>query len=345
MEPEKQAPPPTESPVEAMPPFEAIAKGLKRGQVIPFLGAGVNIRPSLSNVAGEKKEDLQLPTGSKLSTRLANYANFPAATEQEREDLARVASFVVETVGRRRLREYLHELFDQDYETCHIHKYLADLPRPLLIVTTNYDDLTEKAFKAKGRPYDLVVHPTDRKDVAASVLWWKDGAREPEAFPPNDLPMTERLRTTTVIYKMHGTVVRPWHKGQETAPAVEDARPYRNDSYVITEEDYVNFLYRMVQQSAVPMQFMTYFSNRQFLFLGYGLRDWNLRVVLKNLSAVLPSDAERKRLDDDDDDNENLPSWAIQYKPSLSERILWDKRGVNIYNQDINQFVEQLQKY
>lgn len=320
---------------ELRPPYGVIARALRRGRVVPFLGAGVN--RSVPATQGES-DSASLPTGAQLSRYLAQLANFPAEKEYELEDLARVASYYVETSGRRNLRELLHETFNRDYVPGKIHEYLADIERPLLIVTTNYDDLTERAFRNKGRPYDLVVHPTDRADMAGAVLWWKHDEQEPTAETPNKLPMLERLRTTTVIYKMHGTVVRSWFRGA-TQPTEDDDQPYRDDSYVITEEDYIDFLHRMTQQAAVPMQFMSYFSTRQFLFLGYGLRDWNLRVVLKNLNAVLKLQAANNRTEENDE-----PSWAIQYNPSLLERRLWERRRVDIYNQDINAFVDELRQ-
>jgi hypothetical protein len=319
---------------EREPPYGVIAKALKRGQVVPFLGAGVNIGVPQSPVPDNGPVGARLPSGADLSLSLASLASFPEDGENERRDLSKVASYFVETSGRRNLLRELHEIFNQDYTPCKIHEYLAEIERPMLIVTTNYDDLTERAFKAAGRPYDLVVHPTDRSDLKASVLWWKYGDKEPIAEAPNSLPMTERLRTTTVIYKMHGSVVRPWYRGAETLDDDED-HPYRNDSYVITEEDYINFIHRMTEKVAVPMQFMTYFSTRQFLFLGYGLRDWNLRVVLKNLSSILNS-ATREENDD--------PNWAIQHQPSILEKKLWERRGVDIYDRDINSFVDLLRK-
>jgi hypothetical protein len=314
------------------PPYGAIARAFRYDRVVPFLGAGVNhygsdVGPDVSRT----------PSGSELSKALAALSMFPADTAQDLSDLAKVASYYVESSGRRSLREMLHETFNKDFTPCKIHEYLADLPHPLLIVTTNYDDLTERAFEAKNRAYDVVVHPTDRTDMAASVLWWKHGTTSPEPHPPNSLPMIERLETTTVIYKMHGTVVRPWFRRAPHDP--RDQKPYRDDSYVITEEDYIDFLHRMTLQAAVPTQFMTYFSSRQFLFLGYGLRDWNLRVVLKNLNAVLRIQDTVKNEEDDD------PSWAIQYQPSLLERKLWERRRVDIYNLDVNEFVTQLRKF
>jgi hypothetical protein len=160
--------------------------------------------------------------------------------------------------------------------------------------------------------------------VEASILWWKHGAVEPEVVPPNQLFID--LKSTTVIYKMHGTVDRVTAKW---------------DSYVITEDDYIDFLSRMTGQTAVPAQFMRHFRTRHFLFLGYGLRDWNLRVVLKNLRMVLPAAGDASGQAEDDDGGE-LRSWAIQFKPSDLETELWNARRVKIYDVDINEFVEKL---
>jgi hypothetical protein len=316
------------------PPYGAIASALKCGDVIPFLGAGVNLGGAVASDADPGPGVGRLPSGYDLSRELAQLATFPEKDDRELGDLSKVASYYVEVSGRRNLLRHLHEVFNRDYAPCAIHEYLAEIERPMLIVTTNYDDLTERAFQAKGKPFDLVIHPTDRSDLKAAVLWWRYGEKEAEAQHPNDIPMTDRLRTTTVIYKMHGTVVRPWYKGVEAFDEAD--RPYLQDNYVITEEDYINFLHRMTEKVAVPMQFMTYFSARQFLFLGYGLRDWNLRVVLKNLQSILNTGAQG--------DGED-PSWAIQYNPSSLERDLWERRRVKIYNQDINQFVSRLRNY
>jgi len=111
---------------------------------------------------------------------------------------------------------------------------------------------------------------------------------------------------------MHGTV---------------DGRQRKWDSFVITEDDYVDFLSRMASNTAVPSLFKQHFHNRQFLFLGYGLRDWNLRVILRDVFK---------------DRQDKLRSWAIQSKPTELERKLWEHRNVNIYDVEIDEFVNQL---
>ena len=306
------------------PPYGEIADLLSQGQVVPFLGAGVNFGTRPPGAGWSLEAGDFLPSGAELSRFLAGRSNFPSNDDHDVTDLAKVASYFVEASGRKPLRERLRKIFDRDFTPCDIHGLLAEIAAPLLIVTTNYDDLTERAFVKAGRPYDLVIHPTDRKDVQASVLWWKHGESEPAAVPPNQLYID--LETTTVVYKMHGTVDRSQRKW---------------DSWVITEEDYVDFLSRMTGQTAVPALFMRHFRTRHFLFLGYGLRDWNLRVVLKNLTGAASSVPVPA---DDDGDEEDLRSWAIQFRPSELEVELWSSRNVKIYDVDINEFAARLRE-
>jgi hypothetical protein len=305
------------------PPFGIIARQLLNGQVVPLLGAGASSGSRPTGAEWNAKEARFLPRGSELAKFLATQSSFPSTDQHDLGDLPKVASYFVDTSGRRPLRQYLSEIFNKDFEVCEIHRFLAELSVPLLIVTTNYDDLIERAFAQAGKPFDLVIHPTDRKEVEASVLWWKHGAAEPQIVTPNTLYID--LQTTTVVYKMHGSVDRlldKWH------------------SYVVSEEDYIDFLSRMTSQTAVPALFAAHFRPRQFLFLGYSLSDWNFRVVLRNLETPLPGHAAGAG----DEAADELRSWAIQYQPSKLEQKLWDRRHVNIYDCDINEFTRRLRQ-
>ena len=109
------------------------------------------------------------------------------------------------------------------------------------------------------------------------------------------------------------------------------------DSFVITEEDYVDFLSRMTTNRAIPAVFYNYFRVRSFLFLGYGLGDWNLRVILKNLEKYLKSERH-------DEEGMTVKSWAIQRNPSELEKQLWEKRNVQIFDLPHNDFIEEIKK-
>jgi SIR2-like domain len=303
------------------PPFGDIWDGLKAGKVIPFLGAGASLagRPQDH---GWTSASAFPPTGSELAHLLADSSNFPSDDQRDRDDLAKVSSYTADISGRIRLRERLRDVLNHRYQRGELHKFLADIPAHLLIVVTNYDTLLEEAFRDAGKPYDLVVYPADRSSIGNSLLWWPHGKSEPEAVEAKELDLD--LENTTVIYKMHGTICPEADKW---------------DNFVITEEDYIEFLSRMTTNtsSAVPAQFYQYSRSRSFLFLGYSLRDWNLRVVLRNLRRH----AEGGPSTDQREDAER-PSWAIQLSPSMLEQRLWIRRSVEIFDMQIEEFVRQL---
>jgi len=318
------------------PPYGLIAPLLRRGEVVPFIGAGVNFGARQTAQVWEEKSSTFLPSGKELSRLLARESGFTSRHDHDLDDLAKVASYYVENSARIRLRERLTEIFiplQKEFQPCSIHNYLAEIASqsPLLIVTTNYDDLIERALIERQVAYDLVIHPADRHDVAASVLWWTHNAPEPEPVTPNQLYID--LSKRTVVYKIHGTI---------------DRRKGELGGYVITEEDYEEFLSVMTSgQMVPPPMFMSHFHSRHFLFLGYSLRDWNLRVILRNLKTILPpaDKDEKTKAPAKAQDRERLKSWAIQFEPLDWESQLWETRGVKIFDQDINGFVDELKKY
>jgi hypothetical protein len=41
-------------------------------------------------------------------------------------------------------------------------------------------------------------------------------------------------------------------------------------------------------------------------------------------------------------DDDEIPSWAIQRQPSTLEQRLWGRRRVEIFDMDLDQFVQRL---
>ena len=100
----------------------------------------------------------------------------------------------------------------------------------------------------------------------------------------------------------------------------------KRDQYVITEDDYIDFLARMTKNKAVPAIFAEAFQTRHFLYLGYGLTDWSRRVILNRLEK----DLRRPK---------GIVSWAIRHRLSVLEQRYWQARGVNCYDLSIEEFV------
>ncbi|MGF1643748.1 MAG: SIR2 family protein [Thiotrichales bacterium] len=305
--------------IKALPPFGDIARGLHSGRVVPFIGACALCSGRPARAVWNASEIGFLPSEDELSRFLAEDVDYP--DRNNRDDLARVASYYEAFQTRATLRERLRQILKPadlgQFAIPSVYRLLAEVPAPQLIITTNYDTLIETAFRAAGKPYDLVVYPADRKDLANAVLWWPQGAREPRTPAPNELDID--LGRTTVVFKMHGSV----------QPVTEEW-----DGFVITEEDHVEFLSRVAGKSAIPSLFSAHLHDRSLLFLGCSLEDWNLRLVLRSLSRYFA----RRMMGDEDE----IPSWAINDRLTELEVKLWRRRGVYPYQLDLDELVAGL---
>ena len=99
---------------------------------------------------------------------------FEVRLAEKTQDLARMSQYIALMTGTGPLYEEFHSLFDTDYPPTHVHQFLVALPailrnkgyprtedslhRQLTIVTTNYDDVLERAFKAAGGSFHLVTY-------------------------------------------------------------------------------------------------------------------------------------------------------------------------------------------
>ncbi len=286
------------------PPYELITEGLASGRVIPFLGAGASLTSRPKDVVWKSPKDNFLPTGSELAKYLDERSGYPSETTL---GLLRVAQYYDGVAGRGGLDDALHAIFARSYQPGEVHEYLTECCCPL-IVTTNYDTLLEEAFSRKGKTCNVVVYK-----MATPLAYVKRaGATAWESVEPQRLTLDLQDRPT--IFKMHGSSI---------AEAPDE------DSYVITEDDYVDFLSRMSGQTAVPAIFGEPFRRSHFLFLGYGLKDWNLRVILHKIWKDWP----RK-----------YASWAIQEHADPLEREFWSGRKLTIFEMGIAEFLAQVRK-
>ncbi|HVH57703.1 MAG TPA: SIR2 family protein [Vicinamibacterales bacterium] len=291
--------------IDSEPPYELIRDGLASGKVIPFLGSGVSLGSRSREQHWTSPTANFLPNAAELAEYLDRRSGYPSGAPS---DLTRVAQYFDGVAGRGGLDDELHAVFSKAYTPTPIHYHLAEQPN-LLIVTTNYDDLQEQAFREKKRPFHVVTY---RTGIPTFLFKEHDSAQSREvhanemSLPVGDIP---------IVYKMHGAC---------------DPANNEHDSYVITEDDYVDFLSRMTSQTAIPAVFAEPFRRSHFLFLGYGLRDWNLRVVLHKIWQNWP----RRR----------YASWAIQHRAERLEREFWSRRLLTIYELTLDHFLERLQQ-
>jgi hypothetical protein len=294
--------------------YRIVAKAIAEGRVVPLLGAGVNMlgRPS----GAEWQRGQYLPSGVELATYLAGLFDFPP---DELKDLLRVSQYVAVMTGSGPLYEELHRLLDADYQPTKVHTLLAAVPaflrrqglvRYQLILTTNYDDALERAFRAAGEEFDLVSYIAEGPHRGKFLHVPPDGAtrliERPNEY--NALSLSKR----TVILKIHG--------------AIDRLDPER-DSYVITEDHYIDYLTRTDISNLVPAALAARLRRSHFLFLGYSLADWNLRVILHRIWG---------------EQELSYKSWSIQLDPTPIEEGFWRKRGVEILHAPLEHYIDTL---
>ena len=284
--------------------------------MVPFLGAGVNLcgRPDTEPF----KTGVSLPSGAELARHLADYAAFDSGDD----DLVRVSQHLSVLTGMGPLYEMLHDVFDHDYPPTELHRFLADMPALLrastgtpnyqLIITTNYDDALERAFQAVGEPADVVIYMADGPDRGKFLHRDPEGTETVVEVPNRyeGLSLEER----TVIVKIHGAV---------------DRDESERDSYVITEDHYIDYLTRTDISSLIPVKLAAKIRKSHFLFMGYSLRDWNLRVILHRIWGA-------QQL--------TYRSWAVLLKPELIDERTWSQRQVDIIEARLEDYVVGLRK-
>ena len=333
-----QAEPPLAKPGDVERECRNLAYDVLDGAVVPVLGAGVNVceRPS-----GSKwRSGSYLPTGSELAKLLADQSAYtpdlftrePGSEEaagarssyEPVYDLLRVSQYVEVTKGPASLHRTLHEVFVRPYGPSIVHQFLARLAKasrePLLMLTTNYDDALEQAFQEAGVSYDLVTYvadyPKNRRGHFTRSVWNPgDGVEsEPKAIGKANTCF-DVLEERPAIVKIHGAVRR--------------GGDYTQDNYVISEDDYIDYLVHSDAAKRFPVGVTKRLPDSHFLFLGYSLRDWNLRVILRRIWQKQSLKAR---------------SWSVRLDADEIDELFWVQQGVKTLRYPLPEFVLTLRR-
>ncbi|MFQ5632214.1 MAG: SIR2 family protein [bacterium] len=216
----------------------------------------------------------------------------------DRWDLLRVAQYYSLRFGELGLRESLQKKISlPGVQPGEVHKILAGWPIHV-VLTTNYDNLMERAFAMAG------------KDPAKEI-YNRFGDQEQIQIDPNE--------HTPLVYKLHGSLDHI-------------------DSMVITEDNYIDFMISLIEGNPkVPDFISKIFRTCSILFIGYGLKDWNIRVLLRYFrQADIRSFAvqrDKKAMSDD-----------LTKKEWQSVVLYWEHKKISVYNCDALAFLHELDR-
>jgi DNA-binding SARP family transcriptional activator len=283
----------TPSPAPAADHLAEVVRALIAGKVVPVLGSDA----------------------APLASHLAEHFMYPT---DEGPELPRVSQFVATLRGYGPLYDELHALVERDGDPTSVERLFAALPPVLrergaphqLLVTTAYGHSLERAFAEAGEEVDVVSYIASGRNRGLFCHQRPDGdARVIEL--PNTYASELSLDRRTVILKVHGQahVDREW------------------ESFVVTEDDYIEYLGRGDVAGAIPIALAATLRRSHFLFLGYTMRDWNLRLVLGRIWGEQPA---------------AYRSWAVHPQPRTAERELWRRVEVDLLELPLEAYAEML---
>jgi hypothetical protein len=275
-----------------------IVKALLAGRIVPIIGFD-----GARELAEHLATEFEVPDGRPV-------------------DLARISQYVATMNGSGPLYDELHSLYEAAVEPGPLHRFLARLAALLrergaphqLIVTTHYDLALERAFEEAGEELDIVAY------VAAGPhrghFWHRPPEDDPRAIDlPNTYATELSLERRTILLKLHGAV---------------DPLPEREwESFVITEDDYIDYLAHSELTTVVPVALAAKLRRSHFLFLGYDMADWSLRLILNRIWGQHPV---------------AYRSWAVQQSPSALAQAFWRRYDVTVLDVEPQAYVELLER-
>ena len=223
---------------------------MRQGKCVPFLGAGAS-GGRLPCPTAKSPGRLRRLDPAAIAQRWAIEYHYPGG---DTSNLARVSQWVALQCGDWEkpkalmadiMRGAIAPKFRQRTE---LHAVLARLPLTVF-VTTNYESYMEQALQEHGKQPQQVL-----------CRWRDDLHLPPEWTLPGEYEPTEQQ---PLVFHLHG------HADVSS-------------SIVLTENDYLDFLVNLKYLTGLlPPIVQEAFITKSLLFLGYGLGDVNVQVVLR----------------------------------------------------------------
>lgn len=224
--------------------LEQVGQAVRDKRCILFLGAGVHWPPS-EDSPYDYPASQRPPSGKELSLHLAERCDFGTLCPDEHPDnLQRVSMAYEISRGRRALVDEIVKAVDDHKSPSPMLVALARLDFPV-IITTNYDQLLEKALRLVGKEPRCVHY-------------------EPEPRPTQEYD--DERADAPIIYKLHGDT-------QRRNLVVTD------EDYI----QFVLRMSDKEPWDPIPVSLKTLLKRWTTVFIGYSLLDYNLRLLFKSL--------------------------------------------------------------
>ncbi|MBD2598009.1 SIR2 family protein [Nostoc spongiaeforme FACHB-130] len=223
--------------------------------------------------------------------------------------------------GIENLYKSLYELLRGKYSPTQFYSFWAELPQKMqekqyplpyqLLVTTNYDDMLERAFRAANQPFDLVFYVAEGEEARGR---FKYKPYEKQAIPidhPNKWEVINKAKNHPVILKLYGALIE------------------EEGSFVITEDHHINYLaYREIGQLLPKDILEILWESHNILFMGFNPSDPDLHVIINRIWGERVVGQQ---------------SWMIhESKSGELDKAFWSRRVVDLIESRLDDYFTEL---
>lgn len=237
--------------------YQALAGRIQRGEFVLFLGSGI-----IKEYNAQPLSDTEM--AQQLAKNVAQQAlQLPLSSIAEYYDLRN-------DYGRPFLLRELHNKLPKKHQSIQFYSSLAQLQRPLMLISSAYDDLLEQAFDQYHKPYvelASIINRSHQYDIGNLVLRYSDTDEPAISISEESLSSLNLLEQGySIIYKIRGTC----------RPTLDN-----DNSLTLMESDY--FRFARYAERIIPSYIAKQFLTHAFLLLACQPQQWEDRLILNTL--------------------------------------------------------------
>lgn len=294
---------------EPAPDYENLAERLMRHQIVPFLGSDV-LRlsgldaPSSRRIVKQMAEEVGYPDFDGTLPMISQYCQLKEGYTIEK---------LIET-----MKKLMKKVPGSQLNP--LYNLIGEMPDPILVISTSYDDLLEGVLRQKERKFVVFTHEfqsTRESDFGKILLKYHDRDEPEEVGKDEDISKLKLLeKGYFIIYKICGYF------------SLEESQ--RVEQLMILENDFLAFSRRL--EKIVPDHITRIFKGAGFLFMGYNPDGWYDRLIANALIAKCYT---------------YVRSLAVREDPDPYECTFWKSspNNVDVYRVELSEFVKNLNKY
>lgn len=346
------------------PHCKIIFEKLLKGEIVPLLGAGVNrcaypgptvtqVLPDGYTLGQWMREEFTKEENLYTGTHINRYHPDLEENEEERgkfikeipmpENLPALSQFVEQDQNRGGLNEWLDSIFHAPPVPTYGHIFFAKLVQYLqqqnaslppdkqipypIVVTTNYDLALETAYQESSLDFDVLFLQKGISDLPSGLYrrrYRKIGEEYQtmtSSHPITDEEIAVMMPLSGVTYSSNYPLIVKIHGSY----SIEAGMP---SYYIITEEDFIEF----TADHPIPPTLMQAIKQRELCFLGYQVKDWNMRVILREIEAERLKKARTSK------------HYVVVRDISYIEDVRLKGMNINVFKHDFNNFFPEMIK-